>query len=244
MMATNSSSEQAVLKVRLGNLQPGENVRIEFDLVGKLASEVSNKWTLRIPSHISPRYQTQLDLLTILIKKLLLTQPDLCESYVLANTEMDFKINLFSSKKIVSATSHSHELDETVFTDFFRTYSLKGGAVPPEKDLEFTFEQADFARPLCTLGSQCLALTLFPPKPQKSKFDQYRGEYIFLLDRSGSMGGDRIEKAKESLILFLKSLPEASIFNIISFGSNFKRMFKSSVAYTDENLEQAVKEIE
>jgi hypothetical protein len=47
------------------------------------------------------------------------------------------------------------------------------------------------------------------------------------------MGGDRIKQAKNSLILFLKSLPEPSIFNIISFGSNFKRMFKTSIPYTD-----------
>jgi hypothetical protein len=240
MMAVTSASEKSVLKVRLGNLQPGENVRIEFDLLGKLTSELPDKWTLRIPSHISPRYQTQLDLTTTLLKKLLLAQPSLCKSYVLANTDMDFKINLFSSKKILNAHSSSHKLDETVFTDLFRSYSLQGGAVPPERDLEFSFEQADFARPICTLGQQCVNLTFFPKKSTKSNFDNYRGEYIFLLDRSGSMGGDRIKQAKDSLILFLKSLPEASLFNVISFGSEFKRMFKVSVPYTDEHLEEAV----
>ena len=57
---------------------------------------------------------------------------------------------------------------------------------------------------MCTLGTYCVNVTMFT-KP--SKYEEYKGEYIFLLDRSYSMDGNRIEKAKQSLILFLKSLP-------------------------------------
>lgn len=56
MMAATSEKETSVLIVKLGNLQPFESVKIEFDMIGKLSSELQNKWTLRIPSHIGPRY--------------------------------------------------------------------------------------------------------------------------------------------------------------------------------------------
>ena len=52
------------------------------------------------------------------------------------------------------------------------------------------------------------------------------GEFIFLVDRSGSMGGERMNLAISALKIFLSSLPEKSLFNIISFGSNFESMFK------------------
>lgn len=55
-----------------------------------------------------------------------------------------------------------------------------------------------------------------------------RSEFLFLLDRSGSMSGRAINKAKEALILFLKSLPNDSYFNVISFGSDFVKLFPTS----------------
>lgn len=46
------------------------------------------------------------------------------------------------------------------------------------------------------------------------------GEFIILLDRSGSMTmGSRMALAREAAIFFVKSLPINSKFNIISYGS-------------------------
>jgi len=45
---------------------------------------------------------------------------------------------------------------------------------------------------------------------------------VVLIDRSGSMSGKKMAMAVEALIFFLKSLPEGSIYNIVSFGSTFE----------------------
>jgi von Willebrand factor A domain-containing protein 5 len=67
-----------------------------------------------------------------------------------------------------------------------------------------------------------------------------RGEYIFLLDRSGSMGGSRIKKAVEALCMFLKSLPEDTYFNVISFGYGSKLLHNSSIKYSDKTLKGSI----
>ena len=49
-----------------------------------------------------------------------------------------------------------------------------------------------------------------------------------------------IDRAKEALIFFLKSLPGNSKFNIYSFGSKFYKIFDHPVDYNEQNLEQTV----
>lgn len=45
--------------------------------------------------------------------------------------------------------------------------------------------------------------------------------FVFLIDCSGSMTGDRIETAIDALKLFIQSLPLGSKFSIIQFGTNY-----------------------
>ncbi|XP_043926564.1 von Willebrand factor A domain-containing protein 5B2 [Protopterus annectens] len=64
-------------------------------------------------------------------------------------------------------------------------------------------------------------------------------EIIFLIDRSGSMSGDNIEKIKEALTVTLKSLPSATLFNIVGFGSSIKPLFSASKLCSNESLSLA-----
>ena len=70
-----------------------------------------------------------------------------------------------------------------------------------------------------------------------------KSEFIFLLDRSGSMSGSPITKAVQALTLFLQSLPTDSYFNVVSFGSSFSNLFSKSRKYNKDSLQQAISTI-
>jgi len=63
-------------------------------------------------------------------------------------------------------------------------------------------------------------------------------EYIFVVDCSGSMGGQPIKEANRAMMLFLQSLPAHSYFNIYRFGSNYQRLFETSALLSDQTLQQ------
>ena len=73
-------------------------------------------------------------------------------------------------------------------------------------------------------------------------FDDEKRELVFLVDRSGSMGGGwspnggtdeacGIEQAKRALQLFFRSLPEDCYINIVGFGSSHQFLWPTSVKY-------------
>ena len=68
------------------------------------------------------------------------------------------------------------------------------------------------------------------------------GLYVFLIDQSYSMGGKLIELVKQALLLFIQSLPEQSYFQLIGFGSDFKKYNSEPVTYSKENIDTTIRE--
>jgi hypothetical protein len=91
---------------------------------------------------------------------------------------------------------------------------------------------------LCLTAGRYFALTKFTP--QFSDSNRENDEFIFVIDCSGSMSGQRIARARECLSLFIRSLPSGSFFNIVRFGSNFKFLFPESVNYNNETSKQGL----
>ena len=68
--------------------------------------------------------------------------------------------------------------------------------------------------------------------------------FIFLLDQSGSMSGGSIQIAVKALILFLQSIPVGSYYQIIGFGTHFKKYDEVPKEYNKENIKESIKIIQ
>ena len=114
-----------------------------------------------------------------------------------------------------------------------------------DKDFVLSIKASKLDAPRCVaevLPSKCsvaLSLTLVPRFGVQPIDSQ---EYIFLIDRSGSMGGQyKMDYAKKALLIMLKSLPTAgTTFNIFSFGSTSSSLWPASQSYSEASLSTAV----
>uniref|UniRef100_A0A8C9V8C5 von Willebrand factor A domain containing 5B1 n=1 Tax=Scleropages formosus TaxID=113540 RepID=A0A8C9V8C5_SCLFO len=80
-------------------------------------------------------------------------------------------------------------------------------------------------------------------KAMTSDLRKVQGEFVFLIDRSGSMSGVNINRVKDAMVVVLKSLVPACLFNIIGFGSTFKTLFPTSQSYGEETLAVACEHV-
>jgi len=125
-----------------------------------------------------------------------------------------------------------------------RMITLANGRAQLHTDLIVHIATARPHQPRCLmeasseLGTTACAVTLAP----KIALDDAKCEFVFVIDRSGSMSGTKIEQARRALQLFLKSLPEDCYFNIIGFGSRYVQLFADgSQRYGADTLQRAMR---
>lgn len=177
-----------------------------------------------------------------------------------AHTRIRLTAEIQTSGRIQRITSPSHQADisEVVYlthhgrpshrrsTIKFKSYSFL------ERDFILIIQAEALDTPRCFAeikhdldgrGSATIAmqLTMVP------KFDLppiREQEYFFVVDRSGSMDGDRISTARRTLAILLRMLPsQRTMFNIFSFGNRVDPLWPRSRRYDQSSLDVAVSEL-
>eukprot|EP00026_Physarum_polycephalum_P002936 Phypoly_transcript_02945.p1 GENE.Phypoly_transcript_02945~~Phypoly_transcript_02945.p1 ORF type:complete len:789 (+),score=142.25 Phypoly_transcript_02945:155-2521(+) len=152
-------------------------------------------------------------------------------------------ISIEMTSEINSVTSPSHPAEITLTTPTSASAILEYSHEEC-KNLPAAFvlniQLLEPHKPMLCIKDQVAMLTVFP---DLARFDLF-SEIIFLVDRSGSMRGEKIEKTRNTMQIFLRSLPMGVTFNIVGFGSTFKHLFSESRDYDDESLSLATKYVE
>ncbi len=145
---------------------------------------------------------------------------------------MAMEIRLDAGVPLAELGSPHHDLSES-FDNGWRRLSLKQGLVDADRDFVLRWRPATGASPRVTAfsetqdGAEYAMLMVIPPDPERMA-DAPR-EVVFVMDTSGSMHGDSIRQARESLIQALERLGPHDRFNVIAFDDQTRSLFPEPV---------------
>ncbi|XP_048039819.1 von Willebrand factor A domain-containing protein 5A-like isoform X5 [Megalobrama amblycephala] len=252
---SNESSD--VFKLSVGCLSPGENAVISIVYVMELSVQADHALRFCLPAVLNPRYTPAASAAGV---------PEVFSACVIPYT-LSLSVEVRSSDRI-SRLESSCPLDPLVFLDAQHTHATvnlsAGHRFDKDVELLLYYENthqptavveagAGAAQPGSLMGDPVLMISLYPEFPVDVMSSlASRGEFIFVVDRSGSMdcmmhhGKDaqmRIQSARDTLLLLLKSLPMGCYFNIYGFGSRFESFFPQSVVYSEDTMEEALNRV-
>eukprot|EP01022_Parablepharisma_sp_SALTPOND_P004413 TRINITY_DN120238_c0_g1_i1.p1 TRINITY_DN120238_c0_g1~~TRINITY_DN120238_c0_g1_i1.p1 ORF type:complete len:840 (+),score=109.49 TRINITY_DN120238_c0_g1_i1:77-2596(+) len=228
--------DKDIVKVDLGKVAPAETVKIEIG-VECLAEYENGYWVLRLPTTFTPKYQAEE------VKE---GHKDPAGTLPYA---YDIEARIKSSKgAIKDIVCSSHEVQKEFQSPSEALIKLKEKAIPSNAFvLKYKIEEPETPKVLIQKsanypGYACLVsfVPKIPPIPSSDKGKQF----IFVLDCSGSMYGPCIEMAKQACMVFIKSLPLGSEYNIYLFGSHFRSFYEAPVLYNDKNVAHTLQLLE
>ncbi|MCI0490329.1 MAG: VWA domain-containing protein [Blastocatellia bacterium] len=120
--------------------------------------------------------------------------------------------------------------------------SFEGTGADTQKDFQlyYSLSEKEFGLSLLTHrepGKDGYFLMLISPKVNLSERERLAKEVIFVFDTSGSMSGEKMEKAKAALRFGVESLSERDRFNIISF-SGEEHLMKGQLVEATKDMKR------
>ncbi|XP_036432415.1 von Willebrand factor A domain-containing protein 5A-like isoform X7 [Colossoma macropomum] len=254
-----SDESEDVFKLSVGSLPPGQSAAVTFIYVTELSVQADHALRFCLPAVLNPRYTPPG------------TGGGIVSEITSSTAGIPYSLSLtahVSSPNPITKVESKCPLEPLMFLNADHTnakVSLSAGHMF-DRDVELLlyYENAHqptaiveagepTAQPGTLMRDPVVMLSLYPEFPSALMSSVTScGEFVFIMDRSGSMGCPmhngsgaqmRIESARDTLLLLLKSLPLGCFFNIYGFGSHYESYFPKSVEYTQETMDQAVKRV-
>lgn len=214
----------------VANIPPGEEVVIQIGF-RQVVDYQHGRFSLRFPTTIAPRFGA-----------------GGVEATAAANgtagdsRPFNLSVDLRAGMELAALESSFHPIETDYEAGRWRV-RMAGDHADGRKDFELIWRPAGRDGVTSTvfrqrLGGQDHALVLIVP-PTRFETLQTPREVILVIDTSGSMQGDAIVQARESLDFALDQLSGQDRFNVIEFNSATRLLFPEPVPAHQRNVNQA-----
>jgi Ca-activated chloride channel family protein len=165
--------------------------------------------------------------------------------------QLSVRVSIESTSKIKNVYSPSHDVAVERRDNKHATIKFTASNVVPTNDFQLFFDASKknvgasliTYRPNTDEASEDedgYFLLMASPDVERAKGEVARKTIVFVVDRSGSMSGKKIEQARESLKFVLNNLNEGDLFNIVAYDSSVEAFREELQKFNDETRQEAL----
>lgn len=220
-------------KMALGNIQSYDIITIEYSYLVQTVTE-NGKYKFVLPTNIGEKYTPHYGYYDYYNRE--------SNSKVTHSATVPYKFHVsvnWKSKGMIKNTVISPNVTANITQINQYEYHVETTTVPASGDFVLTVE-ADVSNNVYVGQTENGLYNILISQVPDNDEEIVPKEFVFLLDKSGSMDGKRINDAKAALTLFVQSLPAESKFNVIMFDSSYSAVFSNSVEYNEENKKTCI----
>ena len=229
---------------RVANIGPGETVLIEIEYQAPVTVR-GGDYSLRLPLVVGPRYvppHTVTNETTLADARAVLAPLSHPDNGPL--NPVSIEIHLQPGFPIANLMSPFHPI-ATEAEGQGRVVRLASGDVPADRDFELRWRSAAADG---TVGlfrerraNEDYVMAMVTPPVDDRRRPAPPRELVFVIDNSGSMAGESMEQAKQSLLHALRTLTPADRFNVIRFDDTMTQLFDNAVQATPDQVALATR---
>jgi Ca-activated chloride channel family protein len=236
---------------RVANVGPGETVLVQVEFQAPVR-RINGTYSLRLPLVVGPRYVPPHSLLdgtggidaAALDDARNVTAPLAHPSLGANLNPVSIAVDLAPGYAPADIESPYHRIDVTG-NGRQRQVALAAGTVPANRDFELRWRAPGGAPALGLFrerhnGLDYVMAAITPPSTGPQGPVPPR-EMVFVIDNSGSMAGESMLAARDSLVYALRTLRPEDRFNVIRFDDTMTELFDKPVLASPEQVALAVR---
>jgi Ca-activated chloride channel family protein len=213
----------------VANVGPGETVLVQIEYQAPVAV-AGGDYSLRAPLVVAPRY-TAPGAPAAPDARAPILDPRVRGKI----NPVTITVHLRAGFPLGSVSSPTHAVDIADERGGGKRIALAAGEVPADRDFVLTWRALDARAPAVGLfhekvgGGHYVLAQVTPPIAMRTTPPAPR-DIVFVIDNSGSMGGESMDQAKASLAYGLAQLKPGDRFNVVRFDDSLTVLFPGVVA--------------